>query len=122
MTRTATLAQCQHAYDNRTDPRIDRDELAEKWEVAEGIAHDEIVAALTAGKSIDILANGQPYKVDASDVCELLRPETMLQVADLIRSGDEIQASRVFRFEWARAIQECAEKNAEFRAEWSASE
>lgn len=118
--RTATLAQCQSQYDNASDPRLE-DDSDVTWEKTEGIAHTEIVEALTAGRDIGILCNDKPYRVDSADVCELLNPKVMLTIAALIREGDQIEASRAFSVEWARAIHKCAENNAPFRAEWNAS-
>jgi hypothetical protein len=105
------FAAAQARYDNAAPPdeRDDSDAIA--------AAHDAIVDALTAGHVISVIANGTHYKVDEADVCELLNPTVMLAIAELIRAGDQIEAARRFSIEWARAIEQCAEKNAEFRLE-----
>jgi hypothetical protein len=99
----------QAAYDNaaRPDERDDSDAIA--------AAHDAIVAALTAGHVISVLANGTTYRINEDDVCDELNSTVMLHVAELIQSGDPIEAARRFGIEWARAIGKVADMNASFR-------
>ena len=113
----------QIAHDNRSNPRheadFDADVAEARQDERDSIAHTEIVTALTNGRSIKVCANGHVYKVDASDVTEELNPEAMLCIADLMRSGDAIEAGRIFAAEWSRCITQVADKNQSFRADYT---
>lgn len=89
MTR-ATLAQCQARYDNATDPRHE-DAQAEAHEVAEGMAHTEIVDALTAGQSFWC----GPYRIDAFDILDAM-DDTRIALDRAMLAGDAIEARRIY--------------------------